>query len=392
METYSILTVVFLCVFAFASSLGVYPLVIRFARKHNIYDKPNARKLQREPVPVMGGVAVYLGLIVASILGVLVFHYQVLGYVLTAMSIMMVIGLIDDAKDVPANFRFLLEIVIVWLLMILSDNYIDDFHGVWNIGEVTFWWSMPLSIVSGVGIMNAINLMDGVDGYSSGFGIIACSLLSIPLFYVGDLPMACFTLICASALLPFILHNVFGKTSKMFIGDSGTLMMGTALSAIIFRILSTNSPCGILEYTHNIGLFAFTLAVMSIPVFDTLRVMFARILKNQSPFAPDKTHLHHLFIEMGFSHAGTAFAILLGDLGIVFIWWLSWKLCASITVQLYVVLAMGILSTCGFYHFMRTQQNKSTKLYHLFCQYGRITHLEHRKLWTLLTRIIDKLG
>ncbi|MCQ2167247.1 MAG: undecaprenyl/decaprenyl-phosphate alpha-N-acetylglucosaminyl 1-phosphate transferase [Bacteroidales bacterium] len=392
MEKIEMWMIVFLCIFAFLVSFLLFPLVIRYARAHNIYDNPNVRKLQREPVPVMGGVAVYFGIISASIVGVFLFRYHILGYVLLAMSIMMIVGLVDDVKDVPANLRFILELVIVWLMMILSDNYIDDFHGVWNIGRVSFWWGMPLSIISGVGIINSINLMDGVDGYSSAFGIIACSILSIPLFVVGEIPMASFSLICSLALLPFFMHNVFGKTSKMFIGDSGTLMIGTALTAVIFRILSSNSPCSILEYSHNLCLFAFTLSVMSVPVFDTLRVMFARIINNKSPFEPDKTHLHHLFIEMGFSHIGTTFTILSANLFVVFCWWLSWKLNASISVQLYVVLLMGLFFTCGFYYFMKYQQKKDSAIYRFACHLGTLSHFERGRIWKWMTSTIDKLG
>ena len=131
---------------------------------------------------------------------------------------------------------------------------------------------------------------------------------------------------------------------------------------------------------------------MCIPVFDTVRIMFARMLNNRSPFDPDKTHLHHLFIEMGFSHVGTAVTILCVDLFVVFLWWLAWKLGASISVQLYVILAMGVLTTSGFYNFMKRGQRKNSSLYRMFCRLGALTHIEKEKEWKYIGKITDKIG
>jgi hypothetical protein len=150
---------------------------------------------------------------------------------------------------------------------------------------------------------------------------------------------------------------------------------------------------------QGLSLTAFTLAVLCIPVFDTLRVMSLRILRGKSPFKPDKTHLHHLFIDMGFSHLGAALFILMLNFGVVLVWLLSWWLGASVDVQTYIVAALGLLVTFGFYKYMKVQQNggpvdeegypQGTWLWHRMCELGHFTHKENKRAWRVLRVIMD---
>ena len=199
--------------------------------------------------------------------------------------------------------------------------------------------------------------------------------------------MTVMAMLSVGSLIPFFLHNVFGKTSKMFIGDSGTLMMGTILSIFIFHILDTHSR---VAYNYpNMGVVAFTLSVLSIPVFDTLRVMTTRMLKGNSPFHPDKTHLHHLFIEIGFSHVGTAFFVNLLNLLNVACWLLSYQLGGSPTVQLFVVCLIGFFNTTGFYIIVR-RLNHSHSAYKTLKLLAEKSHIETGKTFIYLRKVLDK--
>lgn len=377
---------------AFVVSLGVFPFVLRFAKRHQLVDNPNERKLQRVPVPVIGGTAVFAGILVAMVVAIAAFRFHFLWMGLVAMALMWMIGTWDDLRDIPAMFRFLVEIVLVWMLITFGGTGIDDFHGLWGLQDVSLYYALPLSIVGGVGIINAINLMDGVDGYCSGFCTVASLLFSVVFFVSGDVAMGCFALVCAGALMPFILHNVFGTSTKMYIGDGGSLMIGTALTVFVFGVLSKESMCSVLAL-RGLGLVPFTLAVLAIPIFDTLRVMGARIMRGRSPFLPDKTHLHHLFIEMGFSHAGTTVSIIFLNLLIVLIWFLAYKLGASINWQLYIVVFLGVATTFGFYRFMKLQQafndGEGTALYRWFTRIGEKTHIEKKAFWRWMRYLAD---
>lgn len=383
---------------AMVTSAIVFPMALKFARRHGIVDNPNARKLQRVPVPVFGGIVVYCGILAGWLVLLLFMHSEVLTWGLVAMTIMMVIGMWDDMKDISATLRFVIEFALVGAFIALTGVYVDDFHGLWGIHELPAWFGIPLSLVIGVGIINAVNLIDGVDGYSSGYGIMACVCVAMAFWQVWNPVMVCLTVIVIGAIVPFFLHNVFGTKSKMFIGDGGTLMLGTLMAVMVFCSLSSRFGLESLE-NQGVGLIAFTIAVSCIPVFDTLRVMTMRILRGSSPFKPDKTHLHHLFIDMGFSHLGAALSILLLNALVVLTWLLSWKLGASIDMQTYVVVLLGFAVTFGFYKFMKSQQSggpedeegypQGSRVWHAALKLGSYTHREDKRFWRIMRYIMD---
>lgn len=385
---------------AFLVSWMVYPWVLRYAIRHHIVDNPDSRKLQRIPVPVMGGMVVYAGIIAGS-LALLPFLQQItLHWIVLGMTLMLVVGIWDDIHNLSAKVRFLMEFVLVGLFMLQTGIYINDFHGLFGVNVLSDWLAIPLSLVAGVGIINAVNLIDGVDGYSAGFGMLVCACFAV-LFTTIWRPVWVFlAFIVFASLLPFFMHNVFGKKTKMFFGDGGTLMLGTLLAFYVFGVLWERSRCNILEQ-RNVGLVALMMAILCIPVFDTLRVMTMRMLRGRSPFKPDKTHLHHLFIDMGFSHLGAAAFILFANLSVVLLWLLLWLLGASIDVQTIVVLLMGLSLTFGFYILMRCQQRrgplradgrpKGSRLWHLFCHMGYLSrHMELGSMWKFLRWMVDR--
>ena len=377
----------------------VYPFVLRFSRAHNFVDNPNARKLQRIPIPVMGGLVVYAGIIAGGLLLSIFMKSNIMVYGMIGMTIMLVIGMLDDIKDLPARLRFVIEILLVWAFMWETGVYLDSLHGLWGVYELPVWAAVLLSTMTGVGLMNAINMIDGVDGYSSGYGMFACGLFALAFWSVWSVMMVCMALMVIGALLPFFLHNVFGVRSKMFIGDGGTLMLGMILTVFMFFAMSSKTNCASLE-ERNFCQVAFLWAVLALPVCDELRVMSVRVLRGKSPFSADKTHLHHLFIDMGFSHLGAAACILLMNAMIVLAWWLSWILGASIDVQMYVSLTLSVLATFVFSKVMKNQQNggpldedgypQGTWLWHLFCRLGAWSHREKGRTWRLLRYIADR--
>ena len=393
-----VLIAILVTVLAFLVSAILFPPVLWFAKVHNIVDNPNARKLQRFPVPVLGGFAVFTGAL-AGVLLLSLFAYNsiiLLGF--AEMAIMMIVGTWDDIRDLSPTIRFLIEIALVLGFILITGVYIDDFHGLWGVSKLPEWLGISLSVVIGVGVINAVNLIDGVDGYSSGYGMLACGCFSYLFWYVGATEMACLSMIVCGALLPFFLHNVFGIKSKMFIGDGGTLMLGMLMTVLSFYALSSNSECDPYDKS-GLSLTALILAIGCIPIFDTLRVMTMRMLRGVSPFKPDKTHLHHLFIDMDFSHLGAALSILFINVAVVFVLLVAWQCGASIDVQNYVVMALGVSVTFGFYKFMKSQQNggeidedgypQGTRFWHIVCRIGDISQLERSRTWRRVRYIMD---
>lgn len=380
------------------TSALVFPFALRFALKHDIVDKPNARKLQRSPVPVFGGVVVYSGILAGGLVLLFFFRSPMLAWILFSVALMMVIGTWDDINGLPAFVRLLVEVLLVGGFIATTGIYIDNLHGLWGVYEIAPWWAIPVSIFAGVGTINAINMIDGVDGYSSGYAMLACLCFALAFHSAWTPGMVCLTLIAGGALLPFFMHNVFGARSRMFIGDGGTLMLGMLLTSLAFSALSSKVGLGPLE-DQNVCIPALVIGVGCIPLFDAVRVMFVRMIHGKSPLKADKSHLHHLFIDMGFSHLGAAMFIIQMNIIVLIGLWLAWYLGASMDLQLYVVVAMALMVTAGVYSLMRWQQNggpvdeegypQGTKLWHLLCRLGEWTHKENKRAWRMMRFIMD---
>ena len=375
---------------AFMVVLWIFPKVLAVAKAKNLVDNPDARKLQKQPVPVLGGMAVYFGLTFGFAIAMAFADCAELFPVFAAMTVMLYVGTIDDISELSPTVRFVVEIFVVSFMVIVSRCAINDFHGLFGLETIPMWAALPLTIFAAVGIINAINLIDGIDGLSSGYCVMACAMFCGMFYAVGHEAMAIMAAVAAGAMIPFFFHNVFGQTSKMFIGDGGTLVMGTMMATFVLQVLDSQSPAAVGCGDH-VGLIPFTLAVLSIPVFDTLRVMISRIVRGVSPFHPDKTHLHHIFLELGCSHPATFVAILSLNTTVVLVWWwMTWQR-FSIDAQLWTVVALGLLFTFGLYSFLRYHISRKTRLNTVLCRLGEASHLERRGIFRWLRETVDKI-
>ncbi len=385
------MTTIALLTIAFAVSLVlvacIHSRVVKLAVKYNIVDKPGNRKLQKVPVPVLGGVAVFCGVAVGLIVASWFADLHVMWVVVPVMAVMLVIGLLDDLFGLSPWFRLTVEIGMVFCLVFFGGFCIDDFHGLEHVYEIPFRVALPLTVFAAVGIVNAINLIDGVNGLSSGFCVMASILFGAFFYTVGNVPMVLLAGVSAGALIPFFLHNVFGRKSRMFIGDSGTLAMGIVMSVFVCEVLRHDAAYVV---DDRFGLIPFTLAVLCIPVFDTLRVMLTRIWHHTSPFHADKTHLHHMFIQLGCSHPMTTLAILTLNSGVVFCWWMLVVLGASVDVQCLAVVGLSLLCTFGLYNFMEYHLRHKTQLVRRLRHFGFHTHLSRSRFFLMLRNFVDK--
>ncbi|MCH5329574.1 MAG: undecaprenyl/decaprenyl-phosphate alpha-N-acetylglucosaminyl 1-phosphate transferase [Alistipes sp.] len=354
---------------AFLAVLWLHPKMVAIARRKGITDNPDKRKLQHAPVPVLGGVAVFFGIVVGMGCTVPFCDCNRLITIFALLTIMLYTGTMDDIIGLTPRLRFAIETALAIAAIFIGGYIVSGLHGLWGIYSLPRWCCILLTVVASVGIINAINLIDGVDGLASGFCIMACTLFGIFFLQTDNMMMAGLTAACIGGLIPFFLHNVFGHSSKMFIGDGGTLLMGMIMSLFVLEILNgDNGQTAVGNNTCTVGLIPFTLAVLAIPVFDTLRVMTTRIIRGTSPFTPDKRHLHHAFIGLGFSHIATTATILMLNLAIVAIWYALYKFGCSIGTQFWAVTAAATLATLGIYMWaqavIKLRKNKSCTATH----------------------------
>lgn len=336
----------------------VYKPILALARKLKMYDNPEERKLQREPVPVMGGFVCFLGIIVGSQFYWLIHDNSVVMPLQVAMVLMLIVGAWDDLKDLSPYTKFIIETIVVVALAYATDGSIDNFYGLWGIHELSPWIAWPLTVVTGVGIINAINMIDGIDGLSSGFCIMVFTAFAWMLFVVHDFVDAAFCMSIVGGVLPFFIMNVFSRRSKMFIGDAGTMMLGIAICYFTMVILNRD-PHTVKSYDENSCLFAFVLAVLAIPVFDTLRVMIGRILRRKSPLRPDRSHLHHAFIDYGFHHLETALLEIILNMIIIFFWMVLERSHLPMQWKLYGVIIAGVSVTFGLYWILKKNKESA---------------------------------
>lgn len=343
------------------ASLAHHP-VLNFAKKHNFYDNPEARKLQRHPVPVMGGFVVFIGAMAGSLCYWFKYNCLSIVPVQMAMLLMLLIGAWDDIRKLSPMLRFVLEILIVVALAFGNNYPINDLHGLWGIHGISPWIAWPLTIIGCVGIINAINMIDGVDGLSSGICIIAFGFYSWMFFRGHDFVRAALGVSIVGGLIPFFIMNVFGNRSKMFIGDAGTMMLGIALCDMVMAMLTKDSACAKKMENNDICIIAFAYAVLSVPICDTIRVMLGRISRGESPFYPDKTHLHHAFIDYGFHHLETSLLEIILDMLVVFVFAVFSRSYLPMKWQLYGTIVASIVVCFGLYWMLGRRKRIARKI------------------------------
>lgn len=322
-----------------ASVWIMHPYLVRFAFGHNIVDKPNARKLNRTPVPVLGGVGVFFGFMIALCSIAVIKDFSLPVTYIVVLLMMFGMGLTDDLFDLRPRAKFAIQILAVLLIYFVCELRIDNLYGILGIYELPMAVSLPLTLIASVGLINSLNLIDGVDGLSSGYSIVAAILFAVWAYVQGGCVSLLMSCALIGALVPFFIYNVYGAQNKMFIGDAGSHFLGAVFCIIALNII--NAPSADKEV--DVALIPFVLAVLSHPVFDTLRVMIMRICRGYSPFKADKTHLHHALVGRGLTHLATTLIIISFNLLVVAVWGICYMCGMSATVQLLMVVMMSVL-------------------------------------------------
>lgn len=380
---------------AFLAVKWVYFKILKIAKDKGLVDNPDARKLQKEPIPVMGGIAVFFGIALGLLAGYAVgglvgvsFDITLL-FVMAAMVVMLYIGALDDILGLSPGSRFVIEILTVLGLIYASGGCIDTFHGMWGVESFSWWIAVPLTVFAGVGIINAVNMVDGVNGLSSTLCMLSCVSFGTVFVRSGDTANATLAFSMAAALIPFMIHNVFGLRSRMFVGDAGTMVMGLLMTWFTMCILRSDSPITYYDRASGYNMIAFAVAVLCVPVFDTIRVMSMRMAKRKSPFHPDKTHLHHVFVNVGVSHAITTLVEVTLMIVVVLVWFLSVRLGASVDWQLYIVVGVSMLTVWGTYVWLNYHATHHTEFLHRLTEVSIRTHMGRTAWWKRLTAVLD---
>jgi len=288
------------------TTLLLTPVVRIFALKKGILDKPNDRKVHLKPIPILGGIAIYFGFMIAVIVGLLIanlFAFKlslipIIG-ILVCATLMVLVGVIDDVKGISALTKFVFQLIIAAFVIyfgIQIEFISNPFNGVLALGL----FSMPITLFWIVGITNAINLIDGLDGLAAGVTFIA----GVTLFIVAlllKMPHAALLLAAlAGGALGFLKYNF--SPASIFLGDSGSLFLGF--------ILAATSIMGVLKSTLVIAL-VIPVLILGVPIFDTTSAIIRRLHLGRHIFHADKEHLHHSLLRAGLGQREVVLAIYL---------------------------------------------------------------------------------
>lgn len=379
---FDLLIILLSSIVALIAVILVHSRILRIAKARDLTDKPGERKHQRHPVPMLGGIAVFFGVICGLGMASSMADLTLIFPIVMMMAVMLYVGALDDLTGLSPVFRIVVEIFAVLVLIYGSGMCIDNFNGLWGIYQIPWSIAVPLTVFAGVGIINSINMIDGINGLSSGLCIACCLFFGANYFHLEDIPNSVVAFTMAFSLIPFLVHNVFGSKSRMFIGDAGTMMMGILLTWFVIRYLSyygieRGLPGGLCPIANSLG-------ILSVPIFDTLRVMCMRMLQGRSPFSPDRTHLHHAFVDCGFSHASTAVSEILISLVIFLISNILYLLDCSAEMQLYFVILSSVIFVWGTYFILlRLKNNRAFKFFALH------THFERKGWWLIYQNWLD---
>ena len=319
---------------AFIVVLFTMPSLIKVARMKHLVDEPTEnRKLHQRSVPTIGGIIIFAAIIFSYALwfpeGAVVgtpdsgfrelylamgHAYRDFKYMLAAMVLLFFIGVKDDIIGFSPVKKLVAHMIVGYILVVMADVRITDMNGLFGIYELTLPISIAFSFFVYVVVVNAMNLIDGVDGLAGGIGFIAAMAYGTWLYLAGDVALSLLAFVLAGALLAFLVFN--SHPARIFMGDSGSLIIGAILAVLAIKVVShdiSKLPLQLRQLPTPI----FAMAVLAYPLVDTLRVFVVRMARGTSPFAADRNHIHHRLLELGLGHRWTTFVLYIYALAII---------------------------------------------------------------------------
>jgi UDP-N-acetylmuramyl pentapeptide phosphotransferase/UDP-N-acetylglucosamine-1-phosphate transferase len=288
---------------AFVVAFLVIPVIIRYAHERNLMDVPGHRKIHKKLTPSLGGVAIFLGFVAAVLIWLEPTRWSEIRYLVVAQGFIFFVGLRDDLVPLSPYSKMAGQVLASAILILFMDLRLHSFHGIFGIHELPLWFSYGFTLFTFIVITNSFNLIDGLDGLAGLLAVISFTALGVWFFLAGDMPFALLAFSLIGAIVAFLLYN--WEPSKIFMGDTGSLVLGYSLAAFTIRFIDTHTILMPDSSVRFASAASAGIAVLMVPLADTLRVFIIRVMKRQSPFKADKNHIHHSLLRLGLSHGRT---------------------------------------------------------------------------------------
>lgn len=283
---------------AFLITFFSIPVIIKVAKDKKLFDEPEERKIHKEVIPTLGGLGIFAGFIIATLMGIPPAEVSPLQYFLAAIMLIFFMGIKDDILILTAGKKFIGQLVAAGIIIKFGGIEIKNMYGILGVHALTPSASFLITLFTIVVITNSFNLIDGVDGLAGSLGLLTTLLFGTYFYFSEQILYAVMSLSLAGGLSAFLIYNF--HPAKIFMGDTGSLLIGLVNSILVIQFINTASLPGALFPVESAPAIGF--AVLLVPLFDTLRVVGLRLLSRRSPFSPDRNHIHHFLLDLGLSH------------------------------------------------------------------------------------------
>jgi UDP-GlcNAc:undecaprenyl-phosphate GlcNAc-1-phosphate transferase len=278
---------------ALTSTVAIF-LLRRFAVPLGLVDYPNERKHHVGTVPLVGGAAMFTGTLAGALCYGQIHSFGLM--LLVTASVLALLGVLDDRFDLSVRLRLMVQTIMILIIIATTGIYIHTLGHIFGYKVELGWVGIPLTVVAVIGLLNAFNMMDGIDGLAGGLALISIAAI---LLFAGVEPLsslAALMVLLAAAVLPYLAANLGFMGHKIFMGDAGSMVIGYLLA---WTLIYLSQEPG----THLSPVDV--LWCVALPVLDTLAVMYRRIRQNKSPFKPDRGHIHHILQGLGLGSRAT---------------------------------------------------------------------------------------
>jgi UDP-N-acetylmuramyl pentapeptide phosphotransferase/UDP-N-acetylglucosamine-1-phosphate transferase len=324
---------------SFIISFLAIPVVLQIAEQKKLYDVPDERKVHTHAVTSLGGVGIFGGFLLASLLSIQGYLNPEFQYFFAAALVIFFLGLKDDLVVLSASKKFVGQVVAASIIIHLGGIRLDSMHGLFGFEQLPDAFGLALTYLTIIVVINSFNLIDGIDGLATSLGILTMLIFGTYFYMVGLQAYALLAYSLGGSLVAFLIFN--HHPAKIFMGDSGSLMIGLINAILVIKFINVASDPAIAIPIGSTAAIGFSILI--VPLLDTLRVFAIRIFKGCSPFTPDRNHVHHLFLNRGLGHAAITLICVSINIGFVV---LAYSL-RSIG-STYLLLIMLALSFSGF--------------------------------------------
>ena len=317
LSNYKGIVIIVTVITALIITLIVMPKVVAISKAKNLTALPNGRTSHKGVIPTLGGVGVFTGVVLTIQVAAILFanYSQLIDLMVfnVLILLLLLVGLADDIMKISPKRKLAYQLLVASIFVIATNLNINSFVGLFGIYKISLLSAILFSIFVIVLVINAYNLIDGIDGLAGVLGAIISIITALLFYYSGHFFYCLISLALVGALIGFLVFN-FSRNRKIFLGDTGSMVVGfvLAIQMITYLSLAGNNPDK--EIFQNAPVIV--LALLSYPLLDTLRVFCVRICNKKSPFSADRNHIHHRLIDLGLKHKWATSLIALYTIGI----------------------------------------------------------------------------